>query len=338
MLSLFRKQRSASAAEDVISALPSSSISGFVSPIQIEIILAKLTAITVAYCWEELAEDDWSFVMAKLHKWLEPSVLLMEEMAESVDDSLTTHSTHTMEAILKKLKEVVQSFDPLLASLSSTSLVTFFLFSQLLELQRADSIEALQSIKHGSWLQVKDQIMQNALRLFFTTGVVEATAKSCGEEASSIIASSRLDYSLFWSLIASFVINTPELLRSKEVESMERWGLSKGPISALYAILFSSKPFPSLQLAAYKFLSTNPIIHLSILKENFLENNGITSQEPYFFNTADRISEQALRLRDEISCFILKPAEVPEMALTDHDRVRRRSCLYAMSLLLVYLQ
>lgn len=338
LLSLFRKQSSAATAaataKDVISAVPSSSILGFVFPMQIEMIIAKLTAITVAYCWEELAEEDWSFVMAKLHKSLEPSVLLMEEMAESVDDALTTYTTHDMEVILRKLKEVVQSFDSLLASLSSTSLVTFFLFSQLLEIQKADSVEVLQSIKHGSWLQVKDQIMQNVLRLFFTTGVVEAIAKSFSEEASSIIASSRLPYSLFWSLIASSVINTPEHVRSKAVESMERWGLSKGPISSLYAILFSSKPFPSLQLAAYKFLSTKPIIHLSILKENFLESNSITSQEPYFFNTMDRISEQSLCLRDEISCFILKPAELPDMALTSHERV---NVFLSWSLLLTHL-
>ncbi|KAL0910784.1 hypothetical protein M5K25_018871 [Dendrobium thyrsiflorum] len=324
LLSLFRKQRSANATastEDDISAVPSSSALSFVFPMQVELIIAKLTAITVAYCPEELAEEDWSYAMAKLHKWLEPSVLLMEEMAENVDDALTTYTTHDMEVILKKLKNAVQPFDPLLASLSATSLVIFSLFSELVELQKADSVEVLQNIEHGNWLQVKDQIMQNVLRLFFTTGVVEAIVKSCGEEASSIIASSRLDYSLFWSLVASSVMNTPEHIRNKAVESMERWGLSKGPISSLYAILFSSKPFPSLQLAAYKFLSTKPIIHLSILKEKLPESNGITNQEPSFFNTTDRISEQSLCLRDEISSFILKPAELPEMALTGHDRV-----------------
>ncbi|PKU81703.1 E3 ubiquitin-protein ligase listerin [Dendrobium catenatum] len=324
LLNLIRKQRSANAAastEDDISAVPSSSALSCVFPMQVELIIAKLTAITVAYCPEELAEEDWSYAMAKLHKWLEPSVLLMEEMAENVDDALTTYTTHDMEVILKKLKNAVQPFDPLLASLSATSLVTFFLISELVELQKADRVEVLQNIDHGNWLHVKDQIMQNVLRLFFTTGVVEAIVKSCGEEASSTIASSRLDYSLFWSLVASSVMNTPEHVRNKAVESMERWGLSKGPISSLYAILFSSKSFPSLQLAAYNFLSTKPIIHLSILKEYFPESNGITNQEPSFFNTMDRISEQSLCLRDEISSFILKPAELSEMALTGHDRV-----------------
>ncbi|XP_020578179.1 E3 ubiquitin-protein ligase listerin [Phalaenopsis equestris] len=317
LLSLFRKQRSAA----TVSAVPSSSTSTFAIPMKAEMIIAKLTAIIVAYCWDELVEEDWSFVITKLLKWLEPSVLLLEELAENVDDDFTSNTPYDTEFILKKLKQVVQQFDPLSASLSSTSLVTFSLLSDVLERQKADSLEDLQSIKHGNWLQVKDQILQNVLRLFFTTGVVEAIAKSCSEEASSIIALSRVDYSLFWSLIASSAINTPENARSKAVESMERWGLSKGPISSLYAILFSSIPISSMRRAAFNFLSTKPIIHLSILKETFLESNGIASQEPYFFNTMDRIAEQTLCLREEISCFILKPTELSEMALTGHDRI-----------------
>lgn len=336
LLSLFRSQISTAtaSAKNDISAVPSTSHLSFLSTMQVDMIIAKLTAVTVAYCWEEFTKEDWSFVIAKLHKWLEPSVMLMEEMAESIDDIVTTCTANRMEEISKKLVNV-QPFDPLLASLSSAALITFFFFTKLLELTKADNFVVLQSIKHGNWIQIKDQIMEDVLRLFFTTGVVEAIAKSCSKEASLIIASSRLDYTLFWSFIALSVINSPENVRSKAVESMELWNLSKGPLSALYAILFSSKPLSFLQLAAYRFLSTNPTIHLSILKENCIESNGIFSQESHSLNTLDETSEELLCLREEISCLILKPgAELLEMELTSHDRV---NFFIAWSLFLTHL-
>lgn len=242
LLCLFRKHRNADTAG------PSTSNITFVSSMQIDIIISKLTAVTIAYCWEEFTVEDWSFVMEKLHKWLEPSVLLMEEMAEHLEDTATACASDSMESISKKFEDL-HPFDPSLASVSSTALIAYLLFSEILELTQADSFEVLQSIKHGKWLQIKNQIMESVLRLFFTTGVAEAIAESCSKEASMLIASSRLDYSLFWSLIASCVINTAEHVRSKAFESMEIWGLSKGPISSLYAILFSSKP-SSLQIAA----------------------------------------------------------------------------------------
>ncbi|KAK8946965.1 E3 ubiquitin-protein ligase listerin [Platanthera zijinensis] len=315
LLSLFRKHRSSA------TVVPSTSNFTFVSPMQIDMIISKLTAVTIAYCWEEFTEEDWSFVMENLHKWLEPSVLLMEEMAEDVEDTATACTTDSMEVISKKFEDL-RPFDPSLASVSSTALITYFLFSEFFELTQADSFEILQSIKHGKWIQIKNQIMENVLRLFFTTGVAEAIAESCSKEASMLIASSRLNYSLFWSLIASCVINTPEHVRSKAFESMEIWGLSKGPISSLYAILFSSKSPSSLQIAAYRFLSTNPILHLSVLKENCLESNGIFSDGPPLSNNLDETSEESLCLRDEISHLILKPAaELPELELTGNDRV-----------------
>ncbi|KAK8960828.1 E3 ubiquitin-protein ligase listerin [Platanthera guangdongensis] len=315
LLSLFRKHRSSA------TVVPSTSNFTFVSPMQIDMIISKLTAVTIAYCWEEFTEEDWSFVMENFNKWLEPSVLLMEEMAEDVEDTATACTTDSMEVISKKFEDL-RPFDPSLASVSSTALISYFLFSEIFELTQADSFEILQSIKHGKWIQIKNQIMENVLRLFFTTGVAEAIAESCCKEASMLIASSRLNYSLFWSLIASCVINTPEHVRSKAFESMEIWGLSKGPISSLYAILFSSKPPSSLQIAAYRFLSTNPILHLSVLKENCLESNGIFSDGPPLSNNLDGTSGESLCLRDEISHLILKPAtELPELELTGNDRV-----------------
>ncbi|KAG0481153.1 hypothetical protein HPP92_012011 [Vanilla planifolia] len=321
LLSLFCKQRVA-ASTTANDDNPVSSCLGCDSPRQEEMIIAKLTVVTVAYCWEEFEEEDWNFVFFKLNKWLESSVFLMEEMAESLDDAVMNFTNNNTEVVLTKLEEAVQSFDPSSASLSTTALIIFFLLSEQLEVQKPVTVEVFQSMKREKWTKVKDEVMENVLRLFFTTGVVEAITKSCSDEGSTMTASSRLEYVLFWDLLASLVINTPEYVRNKAIESMELWALSKGPISSLYAILFSSKPIPSLQLAAYQFLSTKPITHLSLIKEHIMETSDISCSEPYPLSAIDRPSAESLSLRDEISCLILKPdAELLGMEVIGQERV-----------------
>ncbi|PKA66874.1 E3 ubiquitin-protein ligase listerin [Apostasia shenzhenica] len=319
LLSLFRKQSAAAiSVADEMSAVSFLSISS----LQVEMMISKLTAVATAYCWVDFDEEDWNFVLNKLHKWLESSVLLMEEMAEMVDDAVTNGSTDNKEAIIKKLEEVVLSFDPLVISVSATALITSLIFSELLHLQEAEHVQVLWCVKQGTWLQVRDHITENVLRMFFTTGVVEAIAKSFSDQASTIIASSRMDYFQFWDLIASSVINAPEHVRTRAFKSMELWGLTEGPVSSLYAILFSSKSLPSLKVAAFVLLSTKPICNLSIWKENFLEDNAMADQETHLLTAIDTSSEDSLRMREEIASLILKPAaELMEMEPTGHARI-----------------
>lgn len=114
---------------------------------------------------------------------------------------------------------------------------------------------------------IRNQILESILRLFFSTGITEAIAGSYSYEAASIIAASRFYHRSFWESVASSVIKSSSHTRDEAVKSVELWGLRKGPISSLYAILFSSKPIPSLQLAAYAILSTEPVSKLAVFAE-----------------------------------------------------------------------
>jgi len=324
LLSLFQKQRSSNDVSAAVSEISStaSSTQALVSFSPSQMILAKLIAVAVGYCWKELSEDDWHFVLDNSLKWIESSVLMMEEMAEKIDELVMSYTSNSnLELTAEKLELAVLALDPVVINISSTALLVLSLFSQLIELQEIDGIEVLQSIKLGRWAQIEVRVMENILRLFFATGVAEAIASSCGDESSSIVASSRIAYSQFWGRVASFVINSPKHVKNTAVKSIELWGLSKGPISSLYAILFSSKPIPSLQFAAYRLISTEPLCHFSLLKKNFLVEN-ITATEDSSLNNFESSSEDPLSLVDEISFLIKKPAaSLLEMELVSQDRV-----------------
>lgn len=335
LLSLFQKQRSGFDVSP-ISETPSvaSCMQPLVSFSPSQMILAKLTALSVGYCWKEFSEDDWDFVFDSVKRWIESSVLLMEEMGEKIDEIIMSYSLKSDLELVEKLELAVLDLDPTAINISGSALLVFSLFSQLAELPETetDSIEILRSIKVEKWPQIKEQVMENILRLFFATGVAEAIASTSSDEASSIVASSRIAYSQFWGQVGSFVIDSSHRVRNVAVKSMELWGLSKGSISSLYAILFSSKPIPSLQFAAYRLISTEPLCHLSLLKENFLVQNVSTAEDsnPNNFESASGFS-----LMDEISSLVQKPATaLLEMELTSQDRV---NAFLAWAILLAYL-
>ncbi|XP_009417968.2 E3 ubiquitin-protein ligase listerin isoform X1 [Musa acuminata AAA Group] len=324
LLSLFRKHLycyDASAAIDQISPISSSS-GDLVSSLLVQIHHAKLTAVSVGYCWQEFVEDDWNYVLDKSHRWIELSVLLMEEIAESIDDAIVHYTTtDDLEHTAKKLELSVQAYDSLIISISTTALVIFRLVSQLEE-HKTDSTNALHLLRLGKWADMKDRIMASILRLFFATGATEAIAMSCNEVFSTIVASSRLPYSYFWGLVASFVSNSPKHVKSAAAESMELWGLSKGSINALYAILFSSRPISYLQFAAYSLLSSEPMCHLSLAKESSLEGEGNLFVESDLSSNVELSTEGIFSFRDELSSLIQKPsAELLKTDLLSQDRV-----------------
>ncbi|XP_042375342.1 E3 ubiquitin-protein ligase listerin-like isoform X4 [Zingiber officinale] len=309
LLSLFRKQvcfNDASAATN-----------------QKQIILGKLIAVSVGYCWQKFDKDDWSFVLDNSHRWLESSVLLLEEITDSIDDAIVNHTIiNGLECTQKKLEISLQNYDPWIFHLSTAALVTLCLLSQPEEHEKTDSTEALHHIKLGKWAAMKDQTMASILRLFFATGASEAIANSCNGNLSNVVASSRLMQSHFWGMIASFVWNSPKLVRSAAVESMKLWGLSKDSISSLYAILFSSRPISSLQFAAYCLLSSEPLCHLSVASEGSLEGEGSSFMESELSLDVESSSEETFCLRDEISFLIQRQsADLPEMDLISQERV-----------------
>ncbi|KAJ0978328.1 hypothetical protein J5N97_013802 [Dioscorea zingiberensis] len=301
------------------------------SPLPVQMTLAKLIAVSVGYCWQEFAEGDWNFVLAQSHKWMKSLVLLMEETVESIDDTAMKYKTKDKsELSLEKLDAAIQALDSLQISICTTALVTYCVFSQLFELEQAYKNEVLQSLVH-----FKDEMMEDILRIFFATAVAEAISGSFSEEASSIIASSRLPYSHFWELVAVSVRKSPCHVRNAAMQSMELWGLSKGPVSSLFAILFSSKPNSSLQLAAYSLLTTEPARQLSIFKDKGSEGIFTTHNEADMSQSFESTSEEPYYLRDEVSFLIQQPAAwLIQMDLLASDRV---NVFLAWALLLSHL-
>lgn len=312
LLGLFRKHRCGNASTMALS-------------VSLETMLSKLTAVSVGYCWQEFDENDWDFVLSHLRGWIESAVVLMEEIAENVDSLTNASSSNNLETMVSKVEKVVQVLDPSVMDIARTALFILTLFCGLNELRQSEDAEISEPWRTERREHLKERILEGVLRLFFATGVAEAIASSYGEDASSIVSSARLSHSHFWQLVASSVIKSPHDVRNSAVHSLELWGLSKGPINSLYAVLFSSKAIPSLQIAAYIFLSSEPTWRMAITKDNtacFSHGNGSGNQEIEPPHHIEASLEEPFLLRDEISDMIERSsAEVLEMDLLSSHRV-----------------
>lgn len=311
LLELLRKQRHGTGSSSAANMLPT-----------VQMLLSRLMLVSVGYCWKEFNEEDWEFVVYRLRWWIESAVLIMEEVAENVNEALTNISTtNNSEIAVEKLEHAVLELNPAPMKIATNALAAFSLFCGLLGLQADENASNLNPLRTERWDAIKDRILEGVLRLFFSTGAAEAIAGSCCDEASLIISSTRLDHPQFWELVASSVVMSSAYARDKSVKSVELWGLSKGPLSSLYAILFSSKPLPALQFAAFVILSSEPISNLSIVREDIAGSlNGDIGDEVSY--QLDSSSEEKIRLREEISCILEKlPHEILEMDLAAPERV-----------------
>ncbi|GFP97346.1 E3 ubiquitin-protein ligase listerin [Phtheirospermum japonicum] len=316
---LFQKQRQASSA--VINKLPS-----------VQKLLSELIVISVAYCWEYFDDNDWKFVLHQLRLWIEAAVVMLEEIVENVNYTFLTNGHNDLNASVIKLENMVMISDPFPIELARNALVGISLFSSLPGLQETEHTENLNPLRNENWDFIMDRIFEGILRLFFCTAAAEAIANLCSNEASSIIASSRLDHRQFWELVASCVVQSSTQARGKAVKSVEIWGLSTGAISSLYALLFSCKPLPPLQFAAFSLLSAEPIAPLAFARDTDKAFSVGTS------NTEDSLDlspAENVLLREEISYKLEKlPYEVLEMDLVAHERV---NALVAWCLLLSHI-
>lgn len=277
-------------------------------------LLSELVVISVAYCWEDFDEDDWKFALHQLRFWIEAAVIMMEEMVENVNSTLMDEPDDVNSSLNKLVNTVVIS-DPFPMELARNSLMGFSLFCSLFGSQNKDHTEKLNLVGNDQWEIITDRIFEGILRLFFCTAAVEAIANSSSREASSIIALSRLDHRRFWESVSSCVIQSSSHAREKAIKSIEIWGLSKGAISSLYALVFSCEPFPALQYAAFILLSTEPGVQLAFT----YNTDGCTSNNE---GSVDMSSTENIRLREEISCKLEKlPLEILEMDLLAHERV-----------------
>jgi hypothetical protein len=279
----------------------------------IQTLLSKLIVVTVGYCSTKFDEQDWDFVLYWVRRWIEPTVVMMEENAENVNDSDPNPNL---------------VIDPNPIKLATNALVAFSLFSRLVQEEKKKDPEASTNpLRIERFEVVKDRILEQILRLFFSTGAAEAIAGY-----GSLIGSTRLDHPRFWELVAENSITSSELARDKAVKSVEIWGLSKGPVSSLYAILFSSVPVPCMQFAAYVILSTEPVSRLAILEENLLEEED-SKDSSRVIDLA--LEDSVVPLRSEISSVLeISPYEILEMDLVAPQRV---NVYLAWSLILSHL-
>lgn len=309
LLDLFRKQRNVTG---VTNQLP-----------VVQGLLSELMVISVGYCWKEFNEDDWSFLLSHLSCWIQSAVVMMEEFTENVNDTDADSSiSNNSDSILMKFEQIVSNSDPSPIKNARNALLSFSVCRGLLGHYTVEDSDNLSSLRREKWGHIKDRIEEGILRIFFCTGISEAIASSYGLEAALIIVSSRLEHLSFWELVASSVLNSSPCIRERAVRSIEFWGLRKGAISALYAVLFSSKPIAPLQFAAYVILSTEPVSRLAIFREDAafcLDEVSSVHQDPH---SRDMPSEENIHLKDEISCLIEKlPYEVLDMDLDAQPRV-----------------
>lgn len=310
LLELFRKQRLWVGASTFANHPPVA-----------QLLLSKLIAVSVGYCLKEFNEEDWEYVFSHVRRWIQSVVVIMEEITENVDDSVINNfASDNMDDNLKKIEQIVLVSDPFPIDIAKNALLSFSLCCGPFGIKQLGDAENINPLRTERWEPIKDRILEGILRLFFCTGITEAIATSFCHEAASIISSSRFEHLYFWEVVAFSVVNSSTIARDRAVKSVEFWGLSKGAISSLYAILFSSKPVSSLQFAAYVILSTEPISKVAIVEDNTVldgNSNGEEDSRP-----VDLSTETSIQLREEI-CFVIEklPFEVLEMDLMAQQRV-----------------
>ncbi|KAK6927168.1 hypothetical protein RJ641_008887 [Dillenia turbinata] len=308
LFGLFRKQRHAPGA---VQQQP-----------ELQMLLSKLTAVSVGYCWKEFDEEDWEFIVSHLRRWIGSAVLVIEEVAETVNDTISSASScDDLDQTLKKLKHAISVLDPSTVNTARNALFTFSLFCGLLNIQPADNIESL-NLKRERWDAIKDHDIEDILRLFFSSGVTEAIAASSCKEACYIVASTRLKQLHFSELVASSVVQSSVYARDKAVKSVQYWALSKGPY------------MPSFFLPDRYHHCTEPVSHLAIVEEDTASLNGDTASDQDS-GSPDFSSEENIHGRPELTSMIKKlPLDILEMDLVAQEQV---NVFLAWSLLLSYL-
>lgn len=308
---LFQKQRHIAGGSAMINQLP-----------MVQTLLSKLMVVAVGYCWKEFSYEDWDFLLANLRFWIQSAVVMMEDIAENVNDALVDSSSGNLESLYERIVQIVLIPDSFPIKIAENSLLSFLLYLRHIKLKEAEEKDNFDTLKLENLDSVKDRVSEGILRILFCTGISEAIANACCKEAASVIASSRVEHTFFWELIACGVVNSSSQARDRAVKSVEFWGLRKGSIKSLYSILFSSKPIPLLQFAAYFILSTEPVLNMAILEDNACNSdiNAASDQDSSHF---DMSLEEKVILREEISCMVQRePYEVLESDLLAQQRVR----------------
>ncbi|XP_048139257.1 E3 ubiquitin-protein ligase listerin isoform X2 [Rhodamnia argentea] len=294
----------------------------------LQMLLSKLIVFSVGYCANDFNEEDWDFVLSMTRFWIQSAVVMMEDVVENVNDVITDDSCSDKSdfSIIEKLEQIVLIKDHNRLDTAKSALLAYSSFSGV---QLAKVVDDQDPSRTEKWESTKDRITGGILRIFLCAGLAEAIASLHSHEAASVVALSLLDNLYFWESVARGVNESSPLARERAVRSVDCWGLSKGSISSLYAILFSPKPAPPLQFAAYRMLSSEPVSHMAIREETMITLDGEQDS-----SKIDLLSEQNVHLKEEISSMIEKSRKMFEMDLLAEERVH---ILLAWSLLLSHI-
>lgn len=294
----------------------------------LQMLLSKLIVFSVGYCADDFNGEDWDFVLSMTRYWIQSAVVMMEDVVENINDLITDDSCSDKldHSIIKKLEQIVLIKDHNRLDTAKSALLAYSSFSCFQLEKVADDQDPSRTEKQES---IKNRITEGILRIFLCAGLAEAIASIHSPEAASVVASLLLDNLYFWETVARGVNESSPLARERAVRSVELWGMSKGSISSLYAILFSPKPAPSLQFAAYRMLSSEPVSHLAIGEETMHILDGEQDS-----SNIDFLSEQNVHMKEEISSMIEKSRQMFEMDLLAEERVH---ILLAWSLLLSHI-
>jgi len=287
----------------------------------VQMLLSKLMIVSVGYCWNEFSKEDWDFLLSNLRCWIQSAVVVMEDVTENIN-GLVDSSADNLNLMSQKIGQIMLISDPFLIKISENALLSFLLLLKHYKLQQDEERDNLNTFKSENFDSVKDRILEGVLRLLFCTAISEAIASECYKEAALVVASSRVEYTHFWNLVAFGVVNSSSQCRDKAVKSVEFWGLRKGSISSLYALLFTSKPIPLLQSAAFFVLSNEPVLSIAVLEDNACNSN-IYAASDDDVRRHDIPIEEKVHLKKEISVMIERaPFEVLGMDSLSPQRVR----------------
>ncbi|KAL3679930.1 hypothetical protein R1sor_022886 [Riccia sorocarpa] len=237
----------------------------------VDLTLAKLVAAATAYSWLNFGVEEWEFILSRLRSWMEDAVVdaedLTENIALAVEKDLSEGGESRADQIVEELEGIVRGKDSVSIELSSAAVAVFSLLRGLEQLEGAESSEALTHLKTANWKSLEMRALEDVLRLLLAVGLAESIAadsKTAAQKARGVIASWRKLQGQLWDNAADVALSASNQAREAAIRAVDLWGIGKGAISALYALLFSPQPTMSLQWVAYNFLTSGHVMEMAI--------------------------------------------------------------------------
>lgn len=292
--------------------------------------LAKLVAASVVYCWKNFEVEDWAFVISHMCNWLEAAVLEAEDFTELVasitkDTGIGMEKESESSTIVTNIGSEITRAQSRQTELTWTAVAIFSRINAVEKLDYMDSSTSVAHLQSSNWSRAKQRAVEDILRIFFASGLAESVAvdSDAGEKAGIIIAVSRVANTHLWENISYIVLNVSDQEKQTAACSVDLWGVGKGAVRALYALLFSSHPIRELQLAAYSLLSSAPLQQSAVIFEQSTLLQDQMEEETLNVGSKQQSSSLLANIRHELAVVLeTAPIEILESSLTSPLRVQ----------------